>query len=371
MALTQANTYIEPTSASAINSSRAQYNNSLRALLGNFKSAGAPTTVNIIAAGDNLGEVDGMLYRSATTNALYISDSIHVKSSPVGGNFTRIGVGNRVENGIVALAANIASYEIGELVATVSEAAGIKDNARLYLITSNAADMSSVLDVGAPQGYSVGTNDNVTFSGQSIRSIRTLATTNVAVGTNSPSHALHIVGTGIVTEDVTFNRKLTAADITVANIIIGSTTLTATATELNALDGVTLPGANLLVATSESEQRTALGLGNVATTTIIDEDDMSSDSAGRVPSQQSVKAYVDNNQLANVAISQAYGLVARTEIGQITMYGISTAMGSTVDGATINQAAGTTWESIGVSSHGQTYFSSEYIYYLTLYRRIA
>jgi hypothetical protein len=41
--------------------------------------------------------------------------------------------------------------------------------------------------------------------------------------------------------------------------------------------------------------RTTLGLGDIAITDLIDEDDMASDSANRAPSQQSVKAFVLNN----------------------------------------------------------------------------
>ena len=80
----------------------------------------------------------------------YISDSVHVKSSPVGGNFTRVGIGNRVENGIVALAGNIASYEIGELVATPSSSGALSANARLYLISDNSGTMAGVVDIGIP-----------------------------------------------------------------------------------------------------------------------------------------------------------------------------------------------------------------------------
>lgn len=47
--------------------------------------------------------------------------------------------------------------------------------------------------------------------------------------------------------------------------------------------------------TDPSAVRTNLGLGTLATLDLIDEDDMVSDSATDVPSQQSVKAYVDNN----------------------------------------------------------------------------
>lgn len=152
MALVGSNTYVEPTSGTSLNAARLQQNNNFRSLLTNFKSRSAPTSVNLLAAGVELGEQDGMLYRSATTNALYISDTLQKKSSPVGGNFTRVGIGNRVENGIVALGANAASYEIGELVATVSQDGVLAANARLYLCVSNSTSTGSTanfIDVGA------------------------------------------------------------------------------------------------------------------------------------------------------------------------------------------------------------------------------
>lgn len=48
-------------------------------------------------------------------------------------------------------------------------------------------------------------------------------------------------------------------------------------------------------ASTEAGARTNLGLGTAAVAALLDEDDMSSDSATGVPSQQSVKAYVDAN----------------------------------------------------------------------------
>lgn len=165
MSLVNSNTYIEPVSGTALNTARFNVNNSLRSVLSNFKSPAPPVAVNLTASGSNIGEVDGMLYRSATTNALYISDSVHAKSSPVGGNFTRVGIGNRVENGIVALAANAESYEIGELVATVSEDGVLGANARLYVCTSNSltnGSTSGFLDVGVSR-ITADTTDTTTY----------------------------------------------------------------------------------------------------------------------------------------------------------------------------------------------------------------
>lgn len=164
MATINSNTFIEPTAGTSLNTSRTQYNNSLRSLLTNFKSTANPSGQNITASGSNIGEQDGMLFRSAKTNALYISDSVHVKSSPVGGNFTRVGIGNRVENGIAALAANIATYEIGELVATPSASGALSGNARLYLITDNSGAMSGVKDMGIPPTNGSVTNTMIQLS---------------------------------------------------------------------------------------------------------------------------------------------------------------------------------------------------------------
>ena len=152
MSLVDSNTYIEPTAGTSLNAARGQYNNSLRSLLTNFRSSGNPTTVNLTASGANIGEQDGMLYRhaNANVNALYISDSGQVKDSPVGGNFTRVGIGNRVENGIVSMMSNATHYEIGELVATVSADVGLSANSRLYLNKSNNNTPADFIDVGIP-----------------------------------------------------------------------------------------------------------------------------------------------------------------------------------------------------------------------------
>lgn len=53
-------------------------------------------------------------------------------------------------------------------------------------------------------------------------------------------------------------------------------------------------------ASTKAGARSNLGLGDIATTNIIDEDDMSSNSASRAPSQQSVKAYVDANAMLGI-----------------------------------------------------------------------
>jgi hypothetical protein len=232
MALVNSNTYVEPTAATSLTTARLQYNNSLRSLLTNFSSPVSPSSVNFKASGNPVSVPNGTLYRSETTHAMYVSDSLMVKNSPVGGNFTRVGMGNRIENGIVALGANAESYEIGELVATVSENGSLAANSRLYLVTSNSLTNGSTvsfLDIGAPQGYSVGLNSNVLFSGQQILSPRIYATTNLAVGTTSPDSTMHVVGVAKVTGNVTLLSNLVVSGNTniAANLAVtGSSAFT-------------------------------------------------------------------------------------------------------------------------------------------------
>jgi hypothetical protein len=188
-----ANTYIEPTSSTTLNTARIQINESLRSLLTTFKSTGLPGSQITI---DNIpsGEQDGMLYRSARTNALYISDSVHKKTTPIGGNFTRWGIGHRVEPNLATLTTNIGLYEIGELVATL-------DDAKLYFRNSNTATIGSFKDVGTTIGYTV-TDGAATFSGQNTSVIRLFATSNVGIGTVTPVQTLDVRGSASISSNV-------------------------------------------------------------------------------------------------------------------------------------------------------------------------
>ena len=186
MALVHSNTYIEETAGTSLNTGRGQRNNTFRSLLTNFKSTSPPVAVNLIASGAGIGEQDGMFYWSATTNALYISDPVHVKSSPVGGNFTRAGIATRIENGIAtriengieALAANVATYEIGELVTTVSASPSLVANARLYMITANNGTMADVVDIGVTPGLALSADSNLTSTGLSFTASKLIALSN-------------------------------------------------------------------------------------------------------------------------------------------------------------------------------------------------
>jgi len=190
MALQDSNTYIEATSGTALNASRTQFNNSLRSLLTNFRSSSPPATVNFTASGEGIAVPDGtiMHFANSNVNALFVSDSSNKKSSPIGGNFTRSGIGHRNENGIIVMMANAPSYEIGELVTTVT-ASSAAANARLYLVTANNRTAADFIDVGIPPtngsvvntmiGISSITSDRVNLksSGVSTNNLTVTATT--------------------------------------------------------------------------------------------------------------------------------------------------------------------------------------------------
>ena len=193
------NTYIEPTSGTTLNLARQQVNDSMRAVLTNFKGPTVPTSLK---ADSTLftDQQDGMLYRSAVTNALYISDTANKQAGNIGGSFTRWGIGARVEPTLASLntRATIANfYETGELVITL-------DTGKLYVKNGTTNVAGSFVDVGAP-GYTVGTSSNVTIAGESVTSTRFLATSNVAVNTTTPGASLHVVGTGIISGTLTGN----------------------------------------------------------------------------------------------------------------------------------------------------------------------
>jgi len=183
MALQDSNTYIEATAGTSLNSARTQFNNSMRSLLTNFRSSSPPATVNITASGDGIAVPDGtmMQFANANVNALFISDSTTKKSSHIGGNFTRVGIGHRIENGIVSLMSNVSHYDIGELVATVSENGTLAANSRVYLKTSNNANDAAIFDIGTP-GTGQVVNTMIAISG--VTSDRTNLTTS-GVSTNN------------------------------------------------------------------------------------------------------------------------------------------------------------------------------------------
>jgi hypothetical protein len=128
----------------------------------------------------------------------------------------------------------------------------------------------------------------------------TVDTTNIEVtnikAKDGTAAATIANSTGVITVP---SAVLTTADInggTIDGVTIGSSTaittanLTATTADINGgtLDGVTIGGSSAGDITFAN-----LSDGTITVTAFVDEDNMSSDSATLIPTQQSVKAYVD------------------------------------------------------------------------------
>lgn len=171
MATGNSNTYVLPSQGSSIAVSRTQFNSSLRAVLQNFYSSGAPSTDNLVDSGSAMGatDYDGMLYRNSTTGMLYISDSAITTASnktnrPVGGNFTRYGIAWRQETDLATAATNLSTYDVGEAFVVVNDTAGSSNN-RMYLRVSPSTSFSAaVIDIGKPAPGQVDATSLANFS---------------------------------------------------------------------------------------------------------------------------------------------------------------------------------------------------------------
>ena len=176
MSVGSSNTYAAPSQGSSIAISRTQFNSSLRALLQNFYSSGAPDSDNLQENGAALAstDYDGMLYRSTTTGMLYIADSAITVASgrtnrPIGGTFTRFGLAWRQQGSLAAAAANIATFDVGEAFVVVRDTGGSANNRMYFRVATTGTFNSDFVDVGIPP---VGSITATSLSDYSISGIK-------------------------------------------------------------------------------------------------------------------------------------------------------------------------------------------------------
>ena len=117
----------------------------------------------------------------------------------------------------------------------------------------------------------------------------TIATSDITIGSGKTLDVSS--GTLTLADDQISGDKVEGGTIAATTI----TSLTATSVDINGgtIDGVTIGGTSAGAVTF-----TDLSDGTITITAFADEDDMSSDSATLVPTQQSVKAYVDSQVTA-------------------------------------------------------------------------
>jgi hypothetical protein len=150
-------------------------------------------------------------------------------------------------------------------------------------ITSTTAELN-ILDGVTATATELNTLDGITA---------TTAELNILDGVTSTAAELNFVdgslaGTIVNSKAVIYG---TAGEVNATTLQIAGTAITSTAAELNILDGVTATASELNVL--DGITSTTAELNILAGKSFVDEDDMVSNSATGIPSQQSVKAYVD------------------------------------------------------------------------------
>ena len=241
---------------------------------------------NVSPTQENL-KTDGGVSYNPSTNNLIISGDITANGNIVGDNSTNIS----------CISSVTATNFVGDLEGT----ADLADKVSVTNVSSTNTDFTLTMTDGSNTltGRAFGMDSDLLYN----PSTNTLKATNIAgslTGTASTatnvgflpelsSSTQHFVAfaeqtlTGAPLKRDTglqyqpSSNTLTATNVSVTGFTIGGTDVTATATELNVLDGVTA---------------------------FLDEDNMASDSATAIPSQQSVKAYVDSS-VAGVAVTFA------------------------------------------------------------------
>ena len=162
-------------------------------------------------------------------------------------------------DGTVIGASTAAAGTFSDLTATTADInAGTIDNAVIGGSTAAAGTFTNLTASGT-----------VNFSGATISNLGTITTANLDGGT---------VDNAVIGGTTPAAGSFTTLSVS-STFTVNGGAVTATAAELNILDGVTASAAELNILDGKS---------------FVDEDDMSSNSATAIPSQQSVKAYVDS-----------------------------------------------------------------------------
>lgn len=225
-----------------------------------------------------------------TNKRLYTEDS--------GGNVIEVG-SNPSSLSINGTAVTATAAEINTLDGITSSTAELNI---LDGVTSTAAELN-ILDGVTATTAEINILDGVTSTAAELNILdgvtSTAAELNILDGVTSTTAELNILD-GVTSTAAELNIldgvTSTAAEL---NILDGVTSSTA---ELNILDGVTSTTAELNILDGVTATAAELNVLD-GVTAFVDEDNMSSNSATSIPSQQSVKAYVDAQVVAGSGIS--------------------------------------------------------------------
>jgi hypothetical protein len=257
----------------------------------------------------NGGSVDGATIGAASASTgsfttLAASGAVTLSSTlSVEGNTT---LGNAATD-TVTVTADVASDLIPSADSTHSlgDSSNYWANAYVDAITTTGnVSVGGNLTVTGTTTFNGGTltlgdaaDDNVVFGADVNSSIIPNTDNTYDLGSSTQEwRDLYIDGTAYL-DSINFNGTAITATAAELNILDG---VTATATELNILDGVTSTTAELNKL--DGVTATTAELNILAGKSFLDEDNMASDSATGIASQQSIKAYVDS-QVGGISTS--------------------------------------------------------------------
>ena len=158
-------------------------------------------------------------------------------------------------------------------------------------VTSTAAELN-ILDGVTADATEINILDGVTATTAELNYLDI-----TTLGTSEDSKVL-TQASGVVTIGATSGNQIlniASHDLVDGGLQLAGTLVTASAAELNTLDGITSTTAELNILDGVTATASELNVLD-GVTAFVDEDNMASDSATSIPSQQSVKAYVDANE---------------------------------------------------------------------------
>jgi len=243
--------------------------------------SGAPATSDLVQGEPAIDLTNRRLYTENASGAIIEVGSNPSSLSIAGTAVTSTAAELNILDGVTSTAAEL---NILDGVTSTAAELNILDG-----VTSTTAELN-ILDGVTSTTAELNILDGVTSTATEL---------NILDGVTSSTAELNILdGVTSTTAELNILDGVTSTTAEL-NILDGVTSTTA---ELNILDGVTSTAAELNILDGVTSTAAELNILD-GVTAFVDEDNMSSNSATSIPSQQSVKAYVDASVIAGSGIS--------------------------------------------------------------------